>query len=309
MTAPRPARAPRRGFTLVELLVAIVILAIVGGTLGTLLVSQYRIFNRTRATTGMQRDLRTGLGLLPLDLRGASRAGADFTSLTDTAIALRATIGSSVVCARPAVRVISLPPRNGARADLTQWHSTPGPGDQVLVYDENTRTGPDDDRWLPYTVVSFDSTTADCTGAPFTDAALDPPATKKRFRVTLDADLPITVVAGMPVRFLRQTRYSLYRPGTSADDWYLGYREMVAGTWTAIEPIAGPFEAPSGTMAGIRFTYFDTLGQALAVPTATTVGRVDLSFRSRNLLRGAGARDSLVLRDSLSVRVALRNRQ
>jgi hypothetical protein len=38
------------------------------------------------------------------------------------------------------------------------------------------------------------------------------------------------------------------------------------------------------------------------------IGRIDLSFRTRNLLRGAGARDSLVLRDSVSVRVALRNR-
>jgi prepilin-type N-terminal cleavage/methylation domain-containing protein len=309
VTPSRPLRGDARGFTLVELLVVVIVLTIVGGSLGGVLVSQYRIFNRTRGATQMQRDLRTGLGLLPLDLRGASRAAGDFLLLSDTAIALRATIGSSVVCARPGVRLISLPPRNGARADLTQWHTAPMPGDQVLVYDENTRTGPDDDLWRPYTIVRIDST-SDCAGPPFTDAALDPTSTKKRFRVQVDADLPLTIVAGMPVRFLRQTRYSLYRAGASADadDWYLGYRELVGGVWTPIEPIAGPFEAPNGTRRGIRFTYFDTLGAALASPTATTVGRVDLAFRSRNKLRGAVGRDSLVLRDSLSVRVALRNR-
>jgi prepilin-type N-terminal cleavage/methylation domain-containing protein len=313
VTPPQATRqAARRGFTLVELLVALVLLAVVGGTLGTLLVSQYRIFNRTRGATQMQRDLRTGLGLLPMDLRGASRAGGDVTVLTDTAIGLRATIGSSIVCARPALNVISLPPLNGTRADLTQWHSQPLPGDVVLVYDENEKTGPEDDIWRSYEVQAIVSTTStaavDCHDAPFADATADPPARKPRWRITLTGNPPLTVTPGMPVRFLRPTRYSLYRPGTDADAWYLGYRELVQGVWTPIEPIAGPFEAPRGTSAGIQFTYFDTLGQRLAVPAANMIGRIDLSFRTRNLLRGAGARDSLVLRDSVSVRVALRNR-
>ncbi len=301
-------RTARGGFTLVELMVALVLLAVIGGTLGTLLVSQYRIFNRTRGATQMQRDLRTGLGLLPMDLRGASRAGGDITQLTDTAIALRVTIGSSVVCSRPAVGVIALPPLNGARADLTQWHTQPQPGDIALIYDDSVGTGPEDDRWLPFIIQSITTTTGECTGAPFTDATLDPPSSKPRFRVTLDTDPPATVLPGMPVRFLRPTRYSLYLPGTDPDAWYLGYRELVQGTWTAIEPIAGPFERPRGNSSGIRFAYFDTLGSLMSTPTADRVGRIDLSFRTRNLLRGAGSRDSLVLRDSVSVRVALRNR-
>ena len=308
MPVQRARRTARGGFTLVELLVDLVLLAVVGGTLGTLLVSQYRIFNRTRGATQMQRDLRTGLGLLPMDLRGASRAGGDITQLTDTAIALRATIGSSIVCSRPAPGVVALPPLNGARADLTQWHTQPQPGDIALLYDEFERTGPEDDRWLPYTIQSMTETAGECTGAPFTDPTDDPPASKPRWRLTLSDDPPPTVVAGMPIRFLRPTRYSLYQPGTDPDAWYLGYRELVQGTWTEIEPIAGPFERPRGNSSGIRFAYFDTLGNALAVPTANRIGRIDLSFRTRSLLRGAGTRDSLVLRDSVSVRVALRNR-
>ena len=309
VTSDRTTRpsAPR-GFTLVELLVALVLLAVVGGTLGTLLVSQYRLFNRTRGATQMQRDLRTGLGLLPMDLRGASRAGGDLTVLTDTAIALRATIGSSIVCTRPAANVISLPPLNGARADLTQWHTQPQPGDIALLYDEFDRPGPEDDRWLPYVIQTISASTGDCIGTPFTDAALDPPSSKPRFRVTLDADPVATILPGMPVRFLRPTRYSLYLPGTDPDAWYLGYRELVQGTWTPIEPIAGPFEPPRGGTSGVRFTYFDTLGAVMTAPAADRVGRIDLSFRTRNLLRNAGSRDSLVLRDSVSVRVALRNR-
>ena len=309
VTPTRSARGrARHGFTLVELLVALVLLAVVGGTLGTLLVSQYRIFNRTRGATQMQRDLRTGLGLLPMDLRGASRAGSDLTVLTDTAIALRATIGSSIVCSRPTVGVIALPPLNGARADLTQWHTQPRTGDIALVYDESDRTGPEDDLWRPFIILSMTTTNSNCTGAPFTDPTNEPVASKPRWLLTLSGNPPATVVAGMPIRFLRPTRYSLYRPGTDADAWYLGYSELVQGMWTATEPIAGPFEAPRGNTSGVRFAYFDTLGSLMAKPTADRVGRIDLSFRTRSLIRGAGTRDSLVLRDSVSVRVALRNR-
>ncbi|MGZ8411520.1 MAG: PilW family protein [Gemmatirosa sp.] len=306
---PREGRRARRGFTLPELLVAMTLLVLVGATLGTMLTSQYRMFNRTQGATQMQRDLRTGLGLLPLDLRAASRAAGDITALQDTAIQLRATIGSAVVCVRPALRTIDLPPLNAARNALTQWHVTPQVGDTVLVYDENTRSGPEDDRWLPYALAGLaPAPAASCAGAPFTDAALDPPATKPRWRLTLSADPPNTVVAGAPIRFLRSVRYSLYRPaGAGADGWYLGYREYVGGVWSTPEPIAGPFEAAGSSREGIRFAYFDTLGQALAAPTGQNVGRVDLSFRARALIRGS-TRDSVVLRDSVAVRVALRNR-
>lgn len=314
VTAPRVTAqggtAPRRGFTLPELLVAMTILLVVGGSLGMLLTSQYRLFDRTRGATQMQRDLRTGLGLLPLDLRAASRAAGDLTALQDSAIQLRATIGSSVVCARPAASTLDLPPLNLARNQLTQWHMRPQPGDTVLVYDDGARPGPEDDQWLAYALVDIsDAPASSCAGAPFTHPTLDPPADKPRIRLRLDRDPPATsTVAGAPIRFLRSTRYSLFRPaGAPADAWYLGYREYVRGAWSAAEPIAGPFQAAHAARAGIRFAYFDTLGQPLAAPTGTNVGRVDLTFRARTLLRSA-ARDSVVLRDSVAVRVALRNR-
>jgi len=297
----------RAAFTLPELLVAMTLLVIIGGTLGTMLTSQYRMFNRTQGATQMQRDLRTGLGLLPLDLRAASRAAGDITALQDSAIQLRATIGSSIICVRPALNTLDLPPLMGARNALTQWHTQPLPGDTVLVYDENVRSGPEDDRWLPFTLMAIDAAPASsCAGAPFTDPALDPPASKPRWRLTLNGDPPITTVVGAPVRFLRSVRYSLFQPSGS-DAWYLGYRELVGGAWGTTESIAGPFEAAGGPRVGIRFTYFDTLGVALAAPTGQNVGRVDLAFRARSLIRG-GTRDTIVLRDSVAVRVALRNR-
>jgi hypothetical protein len=113
----------------------------------------------------------------------------------------------------------------------------------------------------------------------------------------------------MPVRVLRQVRYRLY--AAASGRWYLGYAERTpAGGWTAEEPIAGPYEtATASAGAGIGFAYFDTLGVRLAAPVAaTSVGRIDLTIRPRTQVRvGAGA-DSVVVRDSALVRVALRNR-
>lgn len=316
---PRPARAARAGVTLPELLVALTLLVLVGATLGTLLVTQLRLFARTQGTTQMQRDLRTGIALLPMDLRGAARSAtgltSDLVSLTDSAIELRATIGTAIVCERVDARTLDLPPLDAARNALTTWYAMPQPGDTALLYDVGTRPGPEDDRWVARPIASLsEAPLTSCAGAPFTDPLLDPPVTKRRWRLTfaVGSEAPDSVVAGSPVRFLRSVRYSLFRPGSDPDAWYLGYRELRGGAWQQTEAIAGPFETyAAGTRSGMRFVYFDTMGMQLsgAIP-GDRVGRVDLALRTRVLLRaGSGARaDSAVIRDSVAVRVALRNR-
>jgi hypothetical protein len=298
------------------MLVAVTLLVVVGAALNTMLVGQFRMFSRVQGATRMQRDLRTGLAVLPQDLRGAARASltvADLTALTDSSIYLRATIGSSVVCARSGTTAIDVPPLNLARNTLTAWYTQPLVGDTVLLYNDSTRAGAEDDVWTPRTITAVASGVAStgCAGAPYTDPVAD--AGKPRWRFTLGTTagvaIPDGVAAGAPVRFLRSVRYSLFQPTPSTSQWYLGYRELVGNAWTAAQPIAGPFERYArGTGSGVRFTYFDTLGLAIGPsPMGTQVGRVDLVLRTRALLR-AGTRDSLVLRDSLAARIALRNR-
>jgi prepilin-type N-terminal cleavage/methylation domain-containing protein len=310
LTPPARARRRRAGFTLPELLVAATLLVLVGAALNTLFVGQVRTFVRTQGRTRMQRDLRTGLALLPLDLRGAardSRTLADLTDLRDSSLQLRATIGASVVCARPAASQVDLPPLGTARNTLTAWYTQPAVGDTVLLYNDSTSAGAEDDVWTPRAITAIASGAAGaCPGAPFTDPVAD--AGKARWRLTLGGLVPDSVRVGAPVRFLRSVKYSLFQPA-GGSQWYLGYRELLGNSWSAAQPIAGPFEAYSASgRTGLRFAYFDTLGVALTTPAAgTRVGRVDLVFRTRALVRG-GARDSVVLRDSIATRIALRNR-
>jgi hypothetical protein len=305
----------RRGLTLPELLVAATLLVLVGAALNTMFVGQTRMFNRTQGRTRMQRDLRTGLALLPLDLRGAareSRTVADLTELRDSSLQLRATIGSSVVCGRPSTTEVDLPPIGTARNTLTTWYSQPLPGDTLLLYNDGTLPGPEDDEWTPRAITAISvALLSACAGTPFVHPVDD--AGKARWRMQLNATIPASVPIGAPVRFLRSVRYSLYQPlsgtGGRASEWYLGYRELLGNHWSVPQPIAGPFEpyaATGGT--GLRFAYFDTLGAPLATPaTAARVGRIDLVFRSRTIMRG-GQPAADVIRDSIATRVALRNR-
>jgi hypothetical protein len=303
--------ASRRGATVVELLVTLTLVVLIGGTLVSLFVGQMRTYNRTREAAAIQNDLRTGLGFLPIDLRAASVALGDLVAMTDTALRMRATIGSSVVCERPNASTLVLPPLGLARNVLTSWYTEPAVGDWVAVY-VSSDADPSRDSWRMLRVTAIGAApAAECAGAPFTDPALDPPASKPRWRVTLSDTVSVTESgAGRPVRFLRLVKYALFRPNPAANRWYLGYADSVAAGWNPTEPVAGPFapySAAFAASAGIRFRYYDTLGVLVPAPTAASrIGRVDVALRGASRVR-AGA-DSLV-RDSLLLRIALRNRQ
>lgn len=291
------------------MLVTLALVVAIGAAVTGLFVNQLRGYSRTQAAGAAQRDLRLGLSLLPMDLRAASVALNDIRHMTDTSITLRATIGSSVACARPDSTTFDLPPQNLARNVLTSWYTDPKPGDWLTVY-VSSDLDPSKDSWRLVRITGVAAApAAACAGLPFTDPALDPPASKPRWRITVADTVSTTEAgAGKPIRFLRLVRYSLFRPTSSGTRWYLGYRDSVSGAWSTTEPIAGPFSPAAGAASGVRFTFYDTTGALIAAPVAASrVGRVDVALRAATRVRAG--RDSLVVRDSLRLRIALRNRQ
>ena len=89
---PRGRRGRRAGFTLVEMLVAAALGLLVLTAATAMFAGQLRAYLRVRGISAVQRDLRLGIALLPMDLRGASRRDGDLLVLTDDAIELRATV-------------------------------------------------------------------------------------------------------------------------------------------------------------------------------------------------------------------------
>lgn len=304
----RNVRAARPGLTLVEVLVSFLLLAIVGGGITRVMMKQQQFYKDASLTTKAKRELRLGATMLPSELRSISSSGGDVLLMSEFGVQLRAYTGTSIVCARTADD-IWVPPTNLARHKLTTYVTRPEVDDTVFIFNENTGVGSEDDQWEKRWITAIDANASDCAGPPFTDAALDPPASKKRTRYHLNAPLPAEVGIGAVVRFTRPIRYRLYEE--SSGKWYMGLEEFTSGSWSAPSPIAGPFRSyASGDagQSGMQFRFFDSLGVRINDMTKRQdVARIDVYLRTLSGQSAITERKGADLKDSVLMRVAIRN--
>jgi type II secretory pathway pseudopilin PulG len=297
---------PRIGFTLAELLATMTLLGILGTIVANLMLGQQRFYHRQNEQLGMRRELRTALSLVPSDLRGVSSSGGDLLALSATSVTFRNTLGASVVCAKPNTTTLDLPPLNTARHTLTSWYTQPQVGDSVYAFNEGMLRGAEDDSWTALRITAIAPSDALCPASPFTDAVLD--ATKQRWRLTVSPAIPDSVKVGAGVRFARSTRYTL--TASSSSRYYLSRAEYVAGAWTAPTPVSGPYETPMGAAGGVRFRFFDSTGVEInSVVNATSVSRIDVLLRTKGATTPGSGAAVVETKDSLRLRIALRNRQ
>jgi prepilin-type N-terminal cleavage/methylation domain-containing protein len=302
--------AGRRGLTLPEILIAIVLLAIVGTGLTRVLVKQQQSYKDMSATAISKRELRLGASVLPAELRSISSSGGDIMAMGENEITMRAYTGTGVVCARSASggNQVWLPPTNLARHTLTSFVIPPAVGDTVFLYNEGNDRGAFDDTWEKFAIADIATDNAACAGAPYTDPALDPPASKPRLRYTLNSALQDSVKVGAVIRFSRPVRYKIYQE--TSGSWYLGM-QTYNGSWGVTAPMAGPyraFQAGDNGLTGLQFRYYDTLGTRITTMTNTVgVARADVYLRAMAGTSAIRERNGATLRDSVLMRVAIRN--
>lgn len=306
LRAPATARL-RRGFTLVELLIVMVLLTIIGGSLMGLLAKQQRFYQGTADLGDLRSQLRQAEAVVSNDLRGMSSVGSDITAMTDSSIDFWYTIGSSIACSAP-TQTLTLPPLSLANGStLTTWIQTPTVGDSVYIFDDGGSTTTSlDDQWRFYRVAAVDSTLGGCL-APYTQAA---DATKYSYTITLSVAASGTIRAGAAVRFVRPAHYSLYQ-STGDNLWYLGYTCPSCNTGGTILPIAGPFlpytAASTPDTSGIRMTYFDSTNTTTALPAKVARINIVLRGQTRGYLNVTGLKRG-VYTDSVRMDIAVRNR-
>lgn len=302
----------RDGFTLIELLIAGTLLAIVGFAITNVMRRQQRFYTNATALAGARRELRTGLSLLPADIRSISSVGGDITAMRDSVMEFRATIGSSIICSKAANKLsMVIPPTSLSNEVLTFWYTPPQAGDSVFVLNDGNDPGAVDDSWVPLVIAADPTADAVSSCAPFVNVVLDPPVTRPRWNVTFTTAIPDSVHIGNPVRFVRHVRYSLFQ-NSAQEQWYLGFRDYQGGAWSSVQPIGGPFRAYAATgTSGIGFRYFDSLGVQLTdVAQASRVARVDVTLNALGPpIKRSGLPDSIPVQDSLAFRIAVRNRQ
>ena len=289
--------------------------ALVGSTLIMTLRRQERFYSSATEVMQVRAQLRDAADVLAVDIRSAAVARYGLPLMTDSAMELFTAIGSSVVCAAPAGKILFLPPpRLASGTVLTSLLATPDTGDLALIY-AMPAGEPDSGRWAESRIAAFAarSVSSSCPPATGFTSGADA-AGQTGYALTLPNTPPASVRKGSPVRFLRRARYSLYR--SSDGQWYLGFRRCnavgpsVCGT---IQPVSGPYlpyERQGGNNSGLAFRYFDSAGgEVVDALLSPTISRIDIVLRGETARAISLAGDArLRYRDSAIVSVSPRNR-
>ena len=274
-----------RGATLMELLVALTLLAIVGSATAAAGRMQTGVRTRVAGRLSAATQHREAIAPLLADLAVVSPAAGDIPpgGARDSTLDLRATIARGHVCSAAAGDGEAL----WITLRSTASSRTIVEGDSVWLY---AGAG----EWRVAAVLSVE------WGAPPDDGCTeDPDATV--LRIGIDPVVREVIPRGAPVSFTRLSRYSFYRASDGAT--YLGLREWshAANGLATVQPIAGPF-----IRGATRFVYFDTAGSELpagSVPS-TGIAWIEIRLSSRP---PTGVADDLPV--STVVAVALRNRR
>lgn len=317
----RSTRPSRRGFTLIEIMIAVTLLGIIGSILTTVLVRQQRFHRAVGQVTDARARMRDIATILPTDLRSISTAGRDILGISDTSIQFRAFVGSAVLCNYASATIIELPPQELASGNvLASWINPPQPNDIAYLYDSGTQAGNVDDAWAVFTVADTvsEANAAWCpTSRGFATAA---DATKRRYRITLTtAPNQARVVLGAPIRFAREVRYSVYL--ASDAQWYVGFQSCtpnvtygLPGTCGTREVLAGPVKPGTSdtTTSGFYFVFRKRDGSRVTtLSAADTISNVTVGIRttSGSLLGATSSKAAAELGgDSLRFTVGIRNR-
>ena len=315
LTARRAPSARAAGFTLIELIIAMVLLSLVSGAIVKLLLRQQRFYNSTTDLIQTRQQIRQAAAMLPSDFKGIASADSDIYVMTDSSLEFRSMFGSSVACAVDGAGgwVSTVPQVLAKRSAMTSWAALPTVGDSIAVYDEGTITAQSDDRWTRAQITQVTLRTGNvndgCPTASGLAQLADLTASNPSYKLTISPKVA-NVTPGAGIRFFRRVHYSVYR--ASDNQWYLGYYDCKTGrvpVCNATQAIAGPLQpyAVNGT-SGVEFAYYDSTG---AVTTKRSdVARISLVVRGQSAglvnLSGAGG---TVLHDSLRIEVGLRNRK
>lgn len=290
-------RSRPAGFTLIELIIAIVVSSVVLGAAYRMLTGNQRFYRAQSQIVEVQQNIRAVAQMLPSELRELAANGGDIVAMSDTGITVRAMRGFGVICAPP-------DPGSGYVTLLTSllyvYRSIDPTRDNVFVFRDGDTQLAGDDQWLQAAVGAVSASGISCsdgsagTRLTLTDmvgglALLGP-----------GAEPDVGVTEGSPVRVWELVRYGLWQD--AGGQWWLATSSLVSGSWAGTTPVAGPLRAADG----VKFDYYDAAGAVTATPA--DVAQIGITVRgwSEQPIMVEG-RPTGRYQDSMTVRVALRN--
>ncbi len=236
----------RRGYTLVELLVALVLLTIVLGAIYRLLNNTQRISRAQAEHIDMQSNMRAGTLIVPAELRAigfdsvplgtADAIVPDLQSLQANSIRFRAVRSLGFICQiiNPDFVVVD----TTTVGNYSQLRLPVANQDSLMVFVEKNTSTTGDDRWVSRGIAAIAGATCPVSG---------------------NLGLSFRVPGGS---------FNVTAPPASAND-PLASTELTVGspvrTFEAIQPVLGPLKPPPD--GGFRLDYFDEIGNAITTTT------------------------------------------
>lgn len=291
LTRAVPRRAASAGFTLIELMIALIMAGVVLGAAIRVLNNNQRFYRAQGEVTELRENLRSVAMILPSEFRELSAGQGDIISMSDTSISIRAMRILGIMCK---------PPDKGSghiwlrTSQMKGWRSVDVTRDSAIVFVDADSTKASDDHWVIYGIQ--DVSTDNCTDG---SAAL-------RYTLTSTANTALmnsfdSTYVGAPVRFFERVRYRLY--SDASNTWWLGTESKVNGSYNTISQVAGPLQPTTG----LKFTFYDSTGTVTATNTLVRSIGVTVRGKSANQINVVG-RPKGYYYDSLVVRTALRNK-
>ncbi len=284
----------RRGFTLIELMIALLLLGIVSTGIYKVLIGNQRIYMAQTQQIDLQQNLRAAATILPAELRELDAADGDITGMGSDSIRMRAMRQLAFVCAAPVLGIgIGQITLNVRPAPIYGTRTTFTKDDSLLVYWEGNQSSRNDDQWLPAQINAVPGVGLCSDGTPSISLSLQP-----QWINTPSLNWVGAITDGSPVRGFDKVTYRVYQAGDLK--WYLGQANRTKNT--SLQPLIGPLIGSNG----VTFTYFNAAGVLTAVPAQ--VAQIDIVVRAQTAVPVRGSTGLSAYKvDSVVTRVALRN--
>ncbi len=91
----------RRGFTLIELMIALVLLGMVSAAVYKVLVNNQRVYLAQTQTIDLQQNIRAAAAILPAEFRELDASDGDIAAMGATSLQIRAMRQLSFICNTP----------------------------------------------------------------------------------------------------------------------------------------------------------------------------------------------------------------
>lgn len=282
MTMSRSVRSPngRRGFSLIELIVGLVLGVFVLSGVVQMMIVQGRGYRKQREVIDVRETAREAGALLAWDLRQSLVGESPIAAMGPGMVAVRSQRGLGTICAKH-----PLLPRYGLWK--TGGNVLAGIDDSALVYQMGRA------QWTALKITAVGTPAAmGVTACAWPGAR--PPDVVVEFAVGAKTDTSYIKV-GAPFRSFRRVEYAEYQLNNR---WWLGRK---VGAATSYDQLTGPLASPA---SGLTFAYYDTLGAETTNPSA--VASIAFTLRTESFKNTYVGASYVYQSDSLTTKVALR---